>query len=590
MTTSRRLLLLFASAVLLLAQNSDWKVTPAGARIPVDTFPMSQALTPDGKLLLVLNAGLNPPSVSVIDLASGKEINRAGVPDGWLGLTVNKAGDRVYVGGGSKAAIYEFTFADGKLTPSRMFPVVADKDRTRDDFVGDVQFSPDGHLLYATNLFRDTIAVVNPQSGLVISRFKTGRRPYRILFHKSGKSLYVSNWADGSINQYDANSGAPMASTRVGPHATDMLWVDGGVDGQPSIKARLFVSASNTNTLFVLGATETGDLSRLESINLALTPRQPVGTTPEGIGISVDGKQLYVACAGVNAVAVIDLTAERIRTIGFIPTGHYPASVLGLPGGRISILDAHDNELQIAEPVDESKLPALSDEVMADLPYRDPPLSIPPVSTPIKHVVYVVRGDDIPAITGIATDFSEKLSPSILAGRRTPGDDILDPANTPPAGYLWSNAAQAGISMHSYGFLVTNLKTPGPDGTEVQSVRDDVLAKVTDEQYRGADPAYSDADRAKEFVSELHEFEQTGAYPQLVLVRLDGTKDYEQAAASIADAISKSRFGSQTAVFTPSGTTNPLSQLRTVEIILGMHPMTIFDAAAAPLSSATPLR
>ena len=45
----------------------------------------------------------------------------------------------------------------------------------------------------------------------------------------------------------------------------------------PNITARLFVSASNTNNVYVLGATESGDLSRLETINLALTPNQPLG-------------------------------------------------------------------------------------------------------------------------------------------------------------------------------------------------------------------------------------------------------------------------------------------------------------------------
>ena len=108
-----------------------------------------------------------------------------------------------------------------------MFPVVAEKDRKPNDFIGDVQFSPDGHLLYAADLYHDSVVVVNPQSGLVISRIKTGRRPYRILFHPSGKSFYVSSWADGSIGQYDTNTGNLLATTRVGAHTTDMVWREG---------------------------------------------------------------------------------------------------------------------------------------------------------------------------------------------------------------------------------------------------------------------------------------------------------------------------------------------------------------------------
>ena len=83
--------------------SSGWRIKAAGTQIPVDTFPMATAITPDKKLLLVLNGGYNPPSISVIDIASAKEVSRAPVPDGWLGLTMTKAGDKVYVGGGSKS-------------------------------------------------------------------------------------------------------------------------------------------------------------------------------------------------------------------------------------------------------------------------------------------------------------------------------------------------------------------------------------------------------------------------------------------------------------------------------------------------------
>jgi len=41
------------------------------------------------------------------------------VPDAWLGLAFTPRGDLVYVGGGSKASVFEFTFANGALTPAR---------------------------------------------------------------------------------------------------------------------------------------------------------------------------------------------------------------------------------------------------------------------------------------------------------------------------------------------------------------------------------------------------------------------------------------------------------------------------------------
>src|SRR5579872_1562420 len=47
--------------------NSGWKLDPVGRQIALDTLPMSTALTPDGKYMLVLNGGYKPPSISLLD-------------------------------------------------------------------------------------------------------------------------------------------------------------------------------------------------------------------------------------------------------------------------------------------------------------------------------------------------------------------------------------------------------------------------------------------------------------------------------------------------------------------------------------------
>ena len=210
--------------------NSGWVLQPAGRRLPLDTFPMATALSPDGRWLLAMNGGYRPPSISVVEAATARETSRVPVPDAWLGLAFSPQGDRVYAGGGSQAAVFEFTFAGGALAPSRTFAVVPEKTRTIRDFIGDVALSPDGRLLYAADLYRDSVVVINPQSGMVIERFKTGRRPYRILFHPDGKSFFVTSWTDGTLGHYETANGNQLASLRLGPHPTDMVWRAGRND------------------------------------------------------------------------------------------------------------------------------------------------------------------------------------------------------------------------------------------------------------------------------------------------------------------------------------------------------------------------
>ena len=96
------------------------------------------------------------------------------------------------------------------------------------------------------------------------------------------------------------------------------------------------------------------------------------------------------------------------------------------------------------------------------------------------------------------------------------------------------------------------------------SVRDPVLAKVTNRFYRGFDLMYPDGERAKVFLSELAEYEQTGNMPRLIVMRLGNDHTYGAAAGrlsplslvadndyalgTIVEAVSRSRFWSSTAI------------------------------------------
>jgi len=473
--------------------NSGWKVDPVGKQIPLDTFPMASALSPDGKYLLALNGGYRPPSISVIDTGTASVVQTLRVPDAWLGLAFNPIGDRVYVGGASKAAIFEFTFSRGTLEPARTFEVVPAAQRTVRDFIGDVTFSPDGRLLYAADLYRDSLVVINPQSGMVIQRVKTGRRPYRILFHPDGKSFFVSHWADGTVGHYDTMDGSQLATVRIGAHPTDMVWREGGAadadPDEPAYTARLFVAASNTNNVYAVGVSASKQLSVVESINISMTPRQPLGMTPSALALSPDKKRLYVACSDANAAAVVDLTMDRSYVTGFIPVGWYPTAVRVLPSGTLVVLNGKGgrsypnpdgpnptkratgvhNEpgvrpgyvgyLQTGtaswiEPFKPEQLDAWTRAQLANSPYRDTKLDEPSqLPQQIQHVIYIVRENrtydqvlgDIKEGNGDPSLvlFGEKVTPNAhkLAREFVLLDNFYVNADVSAQGHNWSTAA-----------------------------------------------------------------------------------------------------------------------------------------------------
>ncbi|MFZ0426669.1 MAG: bifunctional YncE family protein/alkaline phosphatase family protein, partial [Acidobacteriota bacterium] len=256
------------------------------------------------------------------------------------------------------------------------------------------------------------------------------------------------------------------------------------------------------------------------------------------------------------------------------------------------------------------------------------------------------------ATTAFATDYMEKS----FAGfpRSYPdgmGDDDVDALAYAPSGFIWDNVLERGKTLRDYGeFAIAEIgwsdpqRTPAPDF--IDFYRDFVnrtgLTRV------GSRPAIEslrpylnletvgwtlkvpDVFRAAQFVKELHEFEQSGNLPDLVIICLpndhtSGMKegmptpeahvaDNDLAFGRIVEAISHSRFWKETCIFaieddpqdgwdhlssfrTTAYVISPYTRrgqvvstrynqpgiLRTIELILGLPPMNQMDAAATPL-------
>jgi len=68
----------------------------------------------------------------------------------------------------------------------------------------------------------------------------------------------VTAWGEGAIYQHDATNGELVRKIRVGPHPSDMVWLNRPAPTEEgtvgSYVARLFVTASNTNNAYSFGA------------------------------------------------------------------------------------------------------------------------------------------------------------------------------------------------------------------------------------------------------------------------------------------------------------------------------------------------
>lgn len=230
-----------------------------------------------------------------------------------------------------------------------------------------------------------------------------------------------------------------------------------------------------------------------------------------------------------------------------------------------------------------------------------------------------------------ATDFVEKFWP-MSYGHNSKHSKYPYPSEGnfriafSPSGYLWDRAKEAGVSYRSYGEFVANGKT----------AKDPAVSRVAtlqghfDEWYHGWDLDYPDAKRADRFIEQLKEFEAKGDMPRLQVIRLpndhtSGTAvgkltpramvaDNDLALGRVVEAVSQSKFWPQTAIFVieddaqngpdhvdahrsiafvispytrkrgvDSTMYTTSSMLRTIELILGLKPMSQYDAAATPM-------
>jgi len=234
------------------------------------------------------------------------------------------------------------------------------------------------------------------------------------------------------------------------------------------------------------------------------------------------------------------------------------------------------------------------------------------------------------SVAGYATDYVEKTWPTQYGGRG--GDYDFEggqAAATPTSGYLWTIAVKHKVSFRSYGEFITANEIIGKPGVPREKGLEGHFAPL----YRGWDLNYSDVDRFKEWNKEFSEFEKNGTLPQLCIMHLpnDHTAGSKKGALSprayvaqndcalglIVDRISKSRFWMETAIFVleDDAQNGPdhvdahrstclvispfmkkhdvnhtlfttASMLRTMELILGLPPMSQYDAAATPMFNA----
>jgi DNA-binding beta-propeller fold protein YncE len=174
------------------------------------------------------------------------------------------------------------------------------------------------------------VSVIDSSTDSVVGRVALGMDPIGMAVDPVRRLLYVSNWADeagrgagvGTVSVVSvANPARPreIAVVRVGHHPSSVLLTKD--------RRRLFVTTTNDDSISVLDVAGRPRVVSTQTVR----PVQgvPVGAHPDALALSPDGRTLFVALAGMNAVEVRDgRTGGRVagRPM-YIPTGWYPSAL-----------------------------------------------------------------------------------------------------------------------------------------------------------------------------------------------------------------------------------------------------------------------
>ncbi len=696
---------------------------PAGANLFVGSNPLGLALSPDGRYAIVSNHGAPPKSwLSVIDTKTMRVASEYHDPSAsfFVGIAVardaNDPSRTIALASDTAAGAVRVFDLDGggQLTFAQSIPLPPVSGRH--PFPAQIAIAPNDRTAYVADNLGNTVVAIDLATRTVVRSLPVGDFPLYvaagnrdILAAGTGLSNYapveppaqspqfalpaLDPTKSSSLTVFESSGGAELGDpATVGmDSAPDGTKIVGGAAPGATVLSRngefAYVALANVDRVAVV--TLVGEPRVVRGLDLRLYRGAPYGAEPSAEALSSDGKRLYVALAGLNAVAVLDARRPTRYRYGLIPTGWYPTAIALSPDGRyLYVLDSKGvNGWGLLQRID-LKRTYLVRATLDALRYTRTPFVarfnpiIPPLrsnkrSVAINHVVYIaVGGQSYDATFGDLKDesgnphgngnagltvYPESVTPNLHALARsyaladnfyasdedvevakqfaTAGDATLyqqllaavgsarspmddrgdDPEDYGRAGYFFNALARARLSFRDYGGL---LHLSGYDelGYHLNVPALAALSGNVDLNY--ASPVMmTDAERAKEFVSDMQRYVQVDAMPNFTYVRLPeesgeaGASDADHALGSIVDFISHSAHWSSTAIFiVPDGSqksndhvnflrtyglvVSPLARrgyvgenhlseasvLKTEEEIFGLPPLTLNDLLASDMA------
>ena len=357
----------------------------------LNSLPVSLAVSPDRRFVVTLNDGYgtfesnyeqslavyNTESGTLRDFPDDRTEMRKEHQTLYSGLAFSSDGAHLYASMASLTdpngerqndtgnGIVVYSFKDGTIAPERFIRIPLQQlapGRTTKVLGGKegsravpypaaiaVAGSPE-KLLVADNL-SDDVLLIDPATGAIEHRFDLaesaavpGAYPIALAVSQHGRRAFVALWNASRIVELDLKSNTvgrklallqPASPIAAGSHPCAFAL---SPDGRT-----LYVALSNRDAVAAVNVGR-GEFGVKGYFDTRLPGQSYFGAEPVALALDADGRRLYVANLGSDAVAVLDTAKLTARTakrgmaepIGFVPTEWMPIS-LAFTGGKLYV-------------------------------------------------------------------------------------------------------------------------------------------------------------------------------------------------------------------------------------------------------------
>lgn len=286
--------------VLLVFDTAAAKVVRS---IPVGGNPHEVVATADGRLAFTANSRSN--TVSVVDLAQGKEIKRLASPLLAYphGMAIHPDGKTLYLTSEQNQLLHLLDIASLEL-----------KGQVKTGKEGShmVVLSPKGEWAYIADRGSATVTVVDTRKLTVETHIPAGEGVEGIALSGDGKWLLAGNRKASEIQLFDAPNRVSVARLKV---AEDPVRVTISRDG-----TRALVPHRGSDEVHLIDLTTRAVLARAKT-----------GKGPGGALFLPGGKRALVANTGEGTISILDLDPFRVTSTH--PAGKGPDGLHLLGGG-----------------------------------------------------------------------------------------------------------------------------------------------------------------------------------------------------------------------------------------------------------------